>query len=713
MKHLLLFFCCILAFSSAMAQDTKTIKEILTLVPGADSSAIHGQIVKVRGIVTTNPKAWYQFHETRKRYAFWLHEKGQSGPETGVQVYMFNTDSADGIGVGDLQPGQEIELVGRVGYFTGSIQIVPDNKVRISTLSLGNSLPTPTVIEPSELNDASKKGQPSGQKWEGSWVTIRNVEVTEISNTATRGDFTVKGANSTIQIWDAAEPMRKSTNGFVKPSTRGIVYTSITGIVYDRNKAEFQIFPFDTSHLKSDAMSVPPRIQNVSRNPVCPKASDAVVVSADIDHSVPNVSIASATLRYAVGPTNKNYQSVAMTKGTGSTYTATIPAQAVGSFVHYYVEATDSNTNKFEHRVSGRFGSPYNYTVNDLGCTISDIQNVSAALFAQNSGTSQEETRYPTGYEGLTVTGVKGVVVSSAQDDNLGMVFIQEEGKTSWAGIMLRGGNLTGLTVGNRVTVTGTVGELNGTTLIDVTNISTEANSNIRLEATAIPLNILNNDTRNFGLEQYEGMLVMVAGASPTNKLKVVFIDTVSADNPNWSSDWRVGPNASEISQGLRIRTGRGFMFSMKNISWVNSLGSGSVLDSKIQRIIVTTNCEFDTVKGVLWYDWQRYCALPRTNADIIGASPVACAPTSRAKYFTSSNEINLYPNPTSSSFTVRSSIQFETVVVRDLTGRAVVSQTLVNGQTPTVSVDQLSSGIYTVELANENGLYTTKLLVP
>ena len=54
-----------------------------------------------------------------------------------------------------------------------------------------------------------------------------------------------------------------------------------------------------------------------------------------------------AELHYQVGtdPTNMTFTTVTMTNTSGDAYTATIPAQSDGSFVRYYLSATDDSSN--------------------------------------------------------------------------------------------------------------------------------------------------------------------------------------------------------------------------------------------------------------------------------------------------------------------------------------------------------------------------------
>ena len=108
-----------------------------------------------------------------------------------------------------------------------------------------------------------------------------------------------------------------------------------------------------------------PSIISVTRNLVTPTSAQPVIVTAQISDN--SAFVASANLFYAVGVGNTSYTSTPMTLATGTntngTWTASIPAQANGAFVKYYVGATDDSSNTgYNHAVpSGQ--DPYFFTV--------------------------------------------------------------------------------------------------------------------------------------------------------------------------------------------------------------------------------------------------------------------------------------------------------------------------------------------------------------
>jgi hypothetical protein len=87
--------------------------------------------------------------------------------------------------------------------------------------------------------------------------------------------------------------------------------------------------------------AVPPIIKNVTELPNQPTTVGSYNISADIFPFNTGATITAAKLFYRVN--EGTWDSLAMTKGTGNTYSATIPGQAVGKKVEYYISATDNN----------------------------------------------------------------------------------------------------------------------------------------------------------------------------------------------------------------------------------------------------------------------------------------------------------------------------------------------------------------------------------
>ncbi len=692
-----------LSIQSLKAQVLKTISEIqtsgsfTTFTANCDTSLLKGQLVKVRGVVMNDPNKWYQ---ATANYSFWIQEKGQNGPKTGLQIRL-QQGSAHGAstGVTGLVEGMEVEVQGKVDYFNGETQIALDTTVSITILSLGNAIAAPPVVNISTLNQGAVTGTSqsalvSGEEWQGSYVELQNVTVVSVNSSTTRGNFTVKDANNNqIVIFDAHNDMRLSQNGWVKP-TVGTTYTSIKGIVYHRNflasggQNNFELHPWRLSDLTIG--SAPPDIQSVTRNPACPNPAGSVTVTATVVHPA-GTPISSCVLKYAVGASNLTYQTVNMTETTPGTWQGTIPAQANGAFVHYYVEATDANNLKDTYPAF----TPASYRVNANGCTISDIQYVAPDIIKGNS------KWYESGYQGLTVTGVKGVVTASAND--LGYIYIQEGGKTAWAGIQVIGdATVNNLQLGDSVSVSGEVYEYFGLTQIRNAT-ATKLATNVSYSPITLPISTF-NDTMSVQNEAYESMLIRFAEPN----LAVVNPKVDISLNSNLG-DYRIGTDVFDPNRGIRVLAGRqtNSIFSSLNVAYVNDL-TWQVTDGamNVSPYVVDNETILDEFQGILTYAWNYIKLLPRMSSDMVN---VRQSGTSSSTAF--NQTFIVYPNPAINELNIQFSQNENGIVsILDITGKELISQT-VNGNQISFQVENLTNGVYFVKLQTSKGSSVAKFI--
>ncbi len=95
----------------------------------------------------------------------------------------------------------------------------------------------------------------------------------------------------------------------------------------------------------ADALTTPaaytvagtPAITNMAKLPATPTSLDQVIVSADVTGVIPTGTV---KLYYKVG--SGSFTSIDMTKGSGDSYSASIPQQPAPSLVSYYIEAQNS-----------------------------------------------------------------------------------------------------------------------------------------------------------------------------------------------------------------------------------------------------------------------------------------------------------------------------------------------------------------------------------
>ncbi len=683
-------------FLTGNAQTLVTIDSIQTPVSVVnDTSVLHGQYVRVRGVLVTDPANWWQ---APTRYNFWIQEKGQSGPKTGIQIYLSDGTKASSTGVSGLQIGDEIEITGTVGYYNGAKQVVLDTNTTITVISAGNQVMGPDTVSVGTFNDAQNLAQITGEPWEASYVVIKNVSVIDVSTNANRGFFDVQDdLGNQMTIYDSFKNMNPN-NGFIKPQI-GDFYKSIAGILFHYKSPtgstdKYEILPFDPSHLVIGAAS--PSVQSFSRDIPCPKSTDAVKITANVIHPG-GVPITSVEVKYGLSPTDSASQTLAMTETTPGTWEASIPAQPNGTFVNYFIVATDS---------AGKTGrrpiyQPRCYTVNDAGCRIRDIQKVSSIMF--------NPTQYfSSGYENLTVTDVVGVVSASSND--LGYVYLQEPGYNTWAGIQLIGDpGIFNYQTGDSIKVTGVVREYYGFTQIEVSSHAKLGTSTPVPVVIPVSTLVSANDDQTYNTEPYEGMLVRFEDQG----LRVVEVKADTIFNSG-RGDYRIGLDPLDPQNGVLVIAGRqtNNVFSSLNVSYVNDSmwqNTDGVMNSSIDVCVVTDSTTMEAIQGIVAYQWRDIKLMPRDNNDFVNIQGTTCK-TSSVRLLNEAN-IKIYPNPAVNSFTIETE-QPVSVSIQNITGQTLIRASV--NRTDRIDISQLAEGIYLVSVFNKQGnlIGTSKLIV-
>lgn len=133
-------------------------------------------------------------------------------------------------------------------------------------------------------------------------------------------------------------------------------------------------FPTDDTPGLTNTCAVNPDVDNVIARPLLPEPAEAVTVTAD---ATDDGSITSVDIFYQVN--GGGYVSVAMSPAGGNSYTGTIPGQANGALVEFYVQATDNDTNTGTNPGDAPT-TVYSYTVGPE--TITSIADIHANLGA-------------------------------------------------------------------------------------------------------------------------------------------------------------------------------------------------------------------------------------------------------------------------------------------------------------------------------------------
>lgn len=650
------------------------------------------QVVKVKGVVITPGGLNETTGQTRW---IWIRDITAIPSTPFANITVRASTATTPTDINTLVAGDTIEVIGTVTEFLGSnganngeTQLTPVNDgVQLLSFSPGPA-PEAFPVLVSQLNgNLNADAQPNnhittGEPLEGNFVEISNVTVVNVTLTGDRCRILVKDDNDNhIWIYDRFKTQR-TTNGFVAPNV-GDKYTKVKGVIEgwkngctntSQTNRGYNLNPFSLTHYTKGASS--PSIGNMKKNVACPSPNSPTIVSADItDDSL----VTSVEVLYSLDGTN--YTAIPATV-LGTRYSASIPSQPNGTLVRYYFRAKDNvNNTTVLPNVPGQ-SVPLFYSVSNQGCTIKDIQYTPYSI-----GRS--------GYFGDTVT-VQGIVTASAQNDNLGFVYIQQEGISEWSGIWINGGSLiTNLSVGDKVSVTGIVDEYFGLTRL--TNIS---NSQVIQTGQPVPSPVILNptllSTYDFATcEKYESMFVSLQ--NPLGNLFVVDTNADAGQLRN-NGEWRLGNDISDPTSGCRILSGRqgSTTFSSLNVSYVNSpIWSTTDGTMNVPVIVVQPGQEFLKLQGILTYSFSNMKLLPRNNGDLEDASTNVNPGIAR--------KVRIYPNPIKDELIVDNSngIGFIYEIVNSY-GQKVKTGSLTNSMNR-IGVDK-PSGVYYLTIKDDKG---------
>ena len=650
------------------------------------------QVVKVKGVVITPGGLNETTGQTRW---IWIRDITAIPSTPFANITVRTSTATTPTDINTLVAGDTIEVIGTVTEFLGSnganngeTQLTPVNDgVQLLSFSPGPA-PESFPVLVSQLNgNLNADAQPNnhittGEPLEGNFVEISNVTVVNVTLTGDRCRILVKDDDDNhIWIYDRFKTQR-TTNGFVAPNV-GDKYTKVKGVIEgwkngctntSQTNRGYNLNPFSLTHYTKGASS--PSIGNMKKNVACPSPNSPTIVSADItDDSL----VTSVEVLYSLDGTN--YTAIPATV-LGTRYSASIPSQPNGTLVRYYFRAKDNvNNTTVLPNVPGQ-SVPLFYSVSNQGCTIKDIQYTPYSI-----GRS--------GYFGDTVT-VQGIVTASAQNDNLGFVYIQQEGISEWSGIWINGGSLiTNLSVGDKVSVTGIVDEYFGLTRL--TNIS---NSQVIQTGQPVPSPVILNptllSTYDFATcEKYESMFVSLQ--NPLGNLFVVDTNADAGQLRN-NGEWRLGNDISDPTSGCRILSGRqgSTTFSSLNVSYVNSpIWSTTDGTMNVPVIVVQPGQEFLKLQGILTYSFSNMKLLPRNNGDLEDASTNVNPGITR--------KVRIYPNPIKDELIVDNSNGIGFIYeITNSYGQKVKTGSLTNSMNR-IGVDK-PSGVYYLTIKDDKG---------
>lgn len=682
-----------------------------------DSSAYLGDTVTIVGRVTCDanlidvPSSSVQGGFRPFVHVMDTADNSSGGDFKGLQVMGVYTDASGAslpvTDIYNLYAGMVVEFTGIVGRYQGETQLSVLNNSSMNVL--GNSTaPAPVVVDLGKLNGSGRVNNlETGEEYEDSYVEIRNLTVINVqpfNNNRVSFDVTDENGN-TINISDrffvqktgsystsrSSAPVKQGT--FVAPAVgtkydylRGIVIHSDNGCTGNNGRG-YELNPFDTSHYRVG--KTPPSITKVVRTPLVPKDVDKVIMEAKIIDF--DGTVASTSLFYTTN-INAAYNAfievvMVLKSGTTDTYEAEIPANTEGTIVRYYLYATDDIGQKSYMPFSASAGTNPDfsfYTVRNNGLSISDVQRV---LNVQNDASP---------YNNQVVT-VTGVVTASAKAYDLEAIYIQDATATEWAAIKCQGNSdLIKLYRGDEVTVTGTVAESFGFTILNVTSVTKTGNI-VSIKPVAIdPSDSTFYFSKN--AEKYEGMLVGMANPAGGK---------VYISNPRYNNfgEYLISTN-EDASYGMSRRVQAGIQNATNASSlWVSLVSDSTLKDQSgtmnVAPIETAKGMSFDTVVGIMYYGFGNYNVLPRNNDDFIGSSVTLSGTmypdrVSVENLTTNNRVLRFYPNPTTNRLNVqRVSANLGTISIKvySLTGSLVASYEV--DQQGSIDVSMLTPGAY------------------
>jgi hypothetical protein len=654
-----------------------------------------------------------------------------SNPFAGIFVrWSGDSAQADASGLYNIERGDIIKITGYIDEFPSTsmnslTQFTPVISYKVGStplpypidiISSGNPIPPPIKKNITDFNIGANPGGKAmfstGEPYEAMEVEFTGLTVTAIVNSA-RGTWAVTDANgNTLSDYDwsyyytighgtvvvPGDPNYKVPPVGTKIDTlRGYISTS-SGTEANRGYRICPIFPGDVVFGK-----IAPAITTHRRNPVIVAKDSPAVVSAKIYKQtsavVNGANLTSHVLFYSVN--NGAWQQVAMpTPGASDSVSAgTIPAQAPGSTVRYFIKVTDADNQVTMLANSGTL-TQYDTSKGFFFYTVIDRSAKPVLSPADIQTTVYTNGRSP--YIGA-IDSVGGIITAdtsalrlSALSNGGTNAWYMQSGNAPFSGLWIVGPDTTmaKLKMGDSVVVTGSIQEN-----FDVTRLSSISKARIVASGKPLPAPVKlktevfgdGASNGNLNAEPYEGMLVRF------DSVQVTSIDPVFAEPTEY---W-----ISNSSQAVLVRRdGR-------------NTYSNALSDTVVGMTIVKVGNKFSSVTGILYYSNGRYKVTPRTNADFTGFNPLSVRRENGVAnaYALEQN----YPNPFNPTTTLRYSIPREgvvTVKVFNIVGQEVATlvDDMQSAGTYSVTFDasKLASGMYLYRISSGEFSQVKKMLL-
>jgi len=130
--------------------------------------------------------------------------------------------------------------------------------------------------------------------------------------------------------------------------------------------------------------------------------------------------------------------------------------------------------------------------------------------------------------------------------------------------------------------------------------------------------------------------------------------------------------------------------------------------------MFISTTFQLTPAQSALGYDFIEFRELPRSNYSteniyiddvMLLGGPVGLSPKDTEAF--SFRTVNIYPNPASSELNIETELAFESAVIMDLMGKELI----VSSDSKTISLENLSAGVYIIQLENNGELYSQRFV--
>lgn len=711
-----------------------------------DTIEIVGQIIVPPKVVTFTGLNGYNFilrDTAANPTGAWSCIFVRTGPQsnsspTGLAANAADTSELYGAGLLTYGTGDIIRIRGYVDEFPPNnmvsyTEFVPIGSAFVPTATMSQCVeyvgtapvPPPIHVSADQFMNGGYDGSgkniltSTGEQWEDCYVELNNLTVVGIVK-STDGTVSLQDQDGNeIATMDGSKwftgrggaptgctlPYRDPSSTFTRPlvgqtidTLRGYIATNSGGDA-PRGYRIYPVFRGDMVFGKSL-----PVISTHRRNPVAVRSTDTAMLSVKAYALSGGSPLGTVLLHYCVNDTLWKIDTMRGPNAADSTWLGKVVPQAANTFIKYFCTATDLNGNTSIVANAAGGSAPVDttqgyffYTVLDRPLTIYDVQY----------------TPFKNGTSGLigAVVSIAGVVTADSSDLNINAPgtspwYIQS-GNDLWNGIWVYDARdlLSPVHKGDSVSVTGSVQEYNDGLTGSVGRVTRIYDSLVTVISSghAIPAPVMRTtadlaaSNGAASAEPYEGMLVRIDSVTISNIAPTFSDSTEFAVNDGSSGD-------------VIVRSADG-----------KSIYSPIRGDTLYGKTIVHQGDKFSFIQGILYFSFNQYKLVPRTNSDYGTYIPgdvvgVVSETSGLPKKFALAQN---YPNPFNPSTRIEFDIPKSGTVslkIYNMLGQEVAS--LLSGYHNAghyimqFDASRLSTGMYIYRLESVSGTAAKKMLL-